>query len=337
MPKLRPCSTKKVNQPTSETKYIEIKTLFRQTIISFHYICQPITIHLSRFTTMLDQRIIDLFDQFTHGVITRQEFMRRLTVFAGSAVGATSVLSKLQLDYTNADTTAYAADEIETKYVEYDSGSATIRAYLATPKKKKKRAGVVVIHENRGLNPHIEDVTRRVALAGFTALAPDGLSPLGGTPADADAARELIGKLEQPVAIQLFKDGLKYLRELPKASGKTGCVGFCWGGAMANNLAVNDPNLNAAVAFYGRQAAAEDVPKIKAALLLHYGALDERVNAGIPAYEAALKQHNKNYQLYIYEGANHAFHNDTAGPRYDEKAAKLAWGRTMEFFEEKLK
>jgi carboxymethylenebutenolidase len=263
--------------------------------------------------------------------------MRRLTVFAGSTVAATSVLSKLQLDYSSADTTAYAADEIETKYIEYDSNGKKIKGYLAAPKKNKKRAGVVIIHENRGLNPHIEDVARRAALAGFTALAPDGLSPLGNTPSDPDAARDLIGKLEAPVALQLFKDGLKYLRELPKATGKTGCVGFCWGGAMANNLAVNDPELNAAVAFYGRQAAAADVPKIKAALMLHYGALDERVNAGIPAYEAALKEHNKEYQVFIYEGANHAFHNDTAGPRYDEKAAKLAWGRTIAFFEEKLK
>jgi carboxymethylenebutenolidase len=243
----------------------------------------------------------------------------------------------LQLDYSDADTTADAADKIETRYIEYDSNGAKIRGYLATPKKNKKRAGVVVIHENRGLNPHIEDVARRAALAGFTALAPDGLSPLGGTPADADAARDLIGKLEQPIAIQLFKDGLKYLREFPKATGKTGCVGFCWGGAMANNLAVNDPNLNAAVAFYGRQAAVEDVPKIKAALMLHYGGLDERVNAGIPAYEEALKKNNKAYQIFIYEGANHAFHNDTAGPRYDEKAAKLAWERTINFFEGKLK
>lgn len=286
---------------------------------------------------MLDQRIIDLFDQFTHGVITRQEFMRRLTVFAGSTVAAMAILPKLELDFADADTTAEAGDKIETSYVEYESNGKKIRGYLATPKKRKKRAGVVVIHENRGLNPHIEDVARRAALAGFTALAPDGLSPLGGTPADSDAARDLIGKLEQSIAIQLFKDGLKYLRELPKATGKTGCVGFCWGGAMANSLAVNDPNLQAAVAFYGRQAAAEDVPKIKAALMLHYGALDERVNAGIPAYEEALKKYNKTYQVFIYEGANHAFHNDTAGPRYDEKAAKLAWGRTIAFFEEQLK
>jgi len=286
---------------------------------------------------MLDQRIIDLFDQFTHGVITRQEFMRRLTVFAGSTVAAMAILPKLELDFADANTTAEAANEIETRYVEYESNGKKIKGYLATPKKKKKRAGVVVIHENRGLNPHIEDVARRAALAGFTALAPDGLSPLGGTPADSDAARDLIGKLEQPVAIQLFKDGLEYLRKLPKATGKTGCVGFCWGGAMANSLAVNDPNLQAAVAFYGRQAAAEDVPKIKAALMLHYGALDERVNAGIPAYEEALKKYNKAYQVFIYESANHAFHNDTAGPRYDEKAAKLAWSRTIVFFEEKLK
>lgn len=286
---------------------------------------------------MLDQRIIDLFDQFTHGSITRQEFMRRLTIFTGSTVAAMAMLPKLQLDYSHANTTTDAADTIEAHYVEYESKGAKIKGYLAMPKKKKKRAGVVVIHENRGLNPHIEDVARRVALAGFTALAPDGLSPLGGTPSDEDAARDLISKLEQPIAIQLFKDGLEYLRQLPKASGKTGCVGFCWGGAMANNLAVNDPNLQAAVAFYGRQPAGEDVPNINASLLLHYGALDERINAGIPAYEEALKKNGKDYQIYIYEGANHAFHNDTAGPRYNEKAAKLAWSRTIDFFEKKLK
>lgn len=286
---------------------------------------------------MLDQKIIDLFDQFTHGVITRQEFMRRLTVFAGSTVAATSLLSKLKLDYSHAETTAEDADKIETSYIEYNSNGKTIKAYLAAPKKNKKRGGVVVIHENRGLNPHIEDVTRRVALAGFIGLAPDGLSPLGGTPKDEDEARNLISKLEQPLAIQLFKDGLEYVRALPKANGKTGCVGFCWGGGMANNLAVNDPKLQAAVAFYGRQPAAEDVPKINATLLLHYGALDERINAGIPAYEEALKKNNKAYQIFIYEGANHAFHNDTAGPRYNEQAAKLAWSRTIALFEEKLK
>ena len=195
---------------------------------------------------------------------------------------------------------------------------------------------VMVIHENRGLNPHIEDVTRRAAQAGYLAIAPDALSPLGGTVEDADKARDMFSKLDAAKTITNFVKGVDYGASRKDSTGKVGCVGFCWGGAMANNLAVNAPNLKAAVAFYGRQPVAEDVSKIKAAVQLHYGGLDERVNAGIPAYEKALKDAGKTYELYMYDNVNHAFHNDTAPTRYNEAAAKLAWTRTLAFFEKYL-
>jgi carboxymethylenebutenolidase len=212
-----------------------------------------------------------------------------------------------------------------------------MKGYLAKPKQKGKYGTVVVIHENRGLNPHIEDVTRRVALAGFLAIAPDALSPLGGTPTNEDEARNMFGKLDTQKNLNNFIKAFDYAKSLDDTNGKTGCVGFCWGGAMANQLAVNMPDLKAAVAFYGRQPDAADVPKIKAALQLHYGALDERINAGIPAFEEALKKAGAKYELYIYEGANHAFHNDTAPTRYNAAAAKLAWERTIKLFNDKLK
>ncbi|MCB9082369.1 MAG: dienelactone hydrolase family protein [Lewinellaceae bacterium] len=281
---------------------------------------------------MLDQKIINLFDAYTHGAMTRKEFLQRLAQMAGSTVAAMALLPQLELNLTQANTTAADADKLQTGYVEYPSEAGPVRAYMAAPRKPKKRSGVVIIHENRGLNAHIEDVARRAALAGYTAIAPDGLSPLGGTPEDTDEARTRIGQLTPEAALQVFLGGLAYLRQYPKATGKTGCVGFCWGGAMANNLAVNDPQLNAAVAFYGRQPAAADVPKIKAALMLHYAGLDTRINAGIPDYEAALKANGVSYELFMYDGVNHAFHNDTAGPRYDKAAAKLAWQRTIAFF-----
>jgi carboxymethylenebutenolidase len=193
-----------------------------------------------------------------------------------------------------------------------------------------------VIHENRGLNAHIEDVTRRAAKAGYLAIAPNALAPLGGTPANEDEARTKFQELKAENNLQNFINVFAYLKTRKDYNGKAGCVGFCWGGAMANSLAVNVPDLRAAVPFYGRQAATEDVPKIKAALQLHYGGLDERVNAGIPAYEEALKKNGKTYELYIYEGAQHAFHNDTAPTRYNEAAAKLAWERTLQFFNKYL-
>jgi carboxymethylenebutenolidase len=196
---------------------------------------------------------------------------------------------------------------------------------------------VVVIHENRGLVPHIEDVARRVALEGFLALAPDALSPLGGTPADLDKARSMIQTLDSQSNTQNFVAAVRYLKTHPASTGKVGVVGFCWGGAVANQLAVHSPDLNAAVPFYGRQPASEDVPKIKASLLLHYAGLDEGINKGIPAYEAALKKASIDYKIYMYEGANHAFFNDTNAERYNKDAAQLAWQRTVSFFKEKLR
>ena len=207
-----------------------------------------------------------------------------------------------------------------------------MKSYVARPLKEGKYPTVMVIHENRGLNPHIEDVTRRAAQAGYLAIAPDALSPLGGTVEDADKARDMFAKLDAAKNLTNFIKGVDYAAARADSTGKVGCVGFCWGGAMANNLAVNSPNLKAAVAFYGRQPVAEDVSKIKSAVQLHYGGLDERVNAGIPAYEKALKDAGKTYELYMYDNVNHAFHNDTAPTRYNEEAAKLAWSRTLAFF-----
>ena len=202
--------------------------------------------------------------------------------------------------------------------------------------KETKKAGVVIIHENRGLNPHIEDVARRVAKEGFLALAPDALSPMGGTPSDQDKARDMIRQLDGPSTLGDFLAAVTYLSSHPASTQKVGCMGFCWGGAMANQMAVNSPGLAAAIPYYGSQPADEDVPKIKAALLLHYAELDERINKGIPAFEAALKKHGKAYQIHIYKGAQHAFNNDTS-ERYHKEAAQTAWKRSMAFFSEKLK
>jgi len=212
-----------------------------------------------------------------------------------------------------------------------------VRAYLARPKGDAKLPGVVVIHENRGLNPHIEDVNRRVAVEGFLAVAPDALSPVGGTPKDQDKARSLFKKLDKASTVKNFTAAVTYLKTHPLSTGKVGVVGFCWGGTMANQVAVNSPDVVAAVPFYGIQPASEDVPKIEASMLLHYAGLDKRINKGIPAFEAALKVASVDYKLYMYEGAKHAFNNDTRAQRYHKEAAQLAWQRTIMFLKEKLK
>ncbi|MCX8020326.1 MAG: dienelactone hydrolase family protein [Chitinophagaceae bacterium] len=283
----------------------------------------------------MDQRIINLYDEYTHKPLSRQEFLQRLSVLAGGTTAAMALLPLLEVNYANAAITD--ADDLFTEYISYPGTPAEMKAYVARPKKKKKYAAVVVIHENRGLNAHIEDVTRRVAKAGYLGIAPNALAPLGGTPDNADEAREKFQKLNPEETLQNFIGVFRYLKTRKDCNGIFGCVGFCWGGAMANNLAVHVPELKAAVSFYGRQPAAEDVPKIKAAIQLHYAEMDERINAGIPAYEEALKKNNITYELYMYEGAQHAFHNDTAPTRYNEKAAKLAWQRTLEFFSGHLK
>lgn len=284
---------------------------------------------------MLDPRIISLYDEYTHKPLSRKEFLRRLIQVAGSTAAAMSMLPLLESNYTGGLLTP--ADDLYTEYVSYPGYTGDMHTYVARPKEKKTYAAVVVIHENRGRNAHIEEVTRRAARAGYLAVAPNALSPLGGTPADEDEARKLFTQLDARESLENFIRAFGYLARRDDCNGRFGCVGFCWGGAMANNLAVQVPALKAAVAFYGRQPEAADVPKIKAAVQLHYAGIDERVNAGIPAYEEALKKAGVRYELYRYEGVNHAFHNDTSTARYNAEAAQLAWQRTLRFWEEYLR
>lgn len=285
----------------------------------------------------MDQRIINLYDEYTHKPLSRQEFMRRMVLLTGSTAAAMTVLPMLEVNYAHA-TVVTKDDDLFTEKISYKGANdSNMEAYVARPKKENKYAAVVVIHENRGLNAHIEDVARRAAKAGYLAIAPNALAPLGGTPANEDEARTLFTKLNQAETQQNFIKAFDYLSSRKDYNGKAGCVGFCWGGAMANFLAVNVPSLKAAVAFYGRQPEIADVPKIKAAVQLHYAGLDERINAGKDAYADALKKNNIVHEVYLYEGANHAFHNDSAPTRYNEAAAKLAWQRTLEFFAKHLK
>lgn len=284
----------------------------------------------------MDQRIINLFDEYTHRPLSRKEFLDRLLLLAGSAALATTALSVLEPGYAHAATISPLAENLTEETVTWPGDGATVSGYLVHPKGRKKRGVVVVIHENRGLTPHIKDVTRRVAQAGYLALGVDALSVVGGTPADEDKGRELIGQLDSQKNLNNYLAALTYLRARPESNGRTGCVGFCWGGGLANQLAVHDPSLNAAVAYYGQQPKPEDVPQIKANVMLHYGGLDQRINADIPAYEAALKAAHIPYELFIYEGVNHAFNNDTSPARYNAEAAKLAWERTLRLFKEKL-
>lgn len=285
----------------------------------------------------MNQEIINLFDEYTHKPLSRDEFMKRLARLTGSTAAALAVLPLLEVNYAYAATVNEDDDDLMIESITYAGDDTTMRGYLVKPKNTAGKLGsVIVIHENRGLNPHIKDVARRVAKAGYLALAIDALSPFGGTPTNEDEARGLFAKLDAQKNVNNFLKGLDYVRARSESNGKTGCVGFCWGGGLANQLAVNSPELNAAVAYYGRQADVADVPKIKAKLQLHYGGLDERVNAGIPAYETALKAAGTRYELYVYEGANHAFNNDTAPTRYSPEAAKLAWERTLRLFKETL-
>jgi len=283
----------------------------------------------------MDQRIINLYDEYTHKPLTRTEFLRRLVLLTGSVTAAMAVLPMIEVNQAHAAITS--DEDLFTERISYPGVNGDMQAYVARPKEEKKYAAVIVIHENRGLNAHIEDVTRRAAGAGYLAIAPNALAPLGGTPANEDEARAKFQELKAEDNLQNFIKVFDYLPKRKDFNGKTGCVGFCWGGAMSNNLAVNVPSLKAAVPFYGRQPKPEDVPKIKAALQLHYAENDQGVNAGIAAYEEALKNNKITYELYMYPGAQHAFHNDTAPSRYNEAAAKLAWQRTLEFFSKYLK
>lgn len=281
------------------------------------------------------QEIINLYDEYTHKPLTRQEFLKRLAVLAGGTAAALTILPMLESNYAAAAVTA--EDDLLTEYVKYPGVPGEVTAYVARPKGEKKYAAVVVIHENRGLTPHIEDVARRAAGAGYLAIAPNALSASGKTFANEDEARQAFTELKAENNSQNFKNAFPYLATRKDYNGNVGCVGFCWGGAMSNTLAVNVPQLKAAVAFYGRQPAAEDVPKIEAAIQLHYAGQDERVNAGMAAYEEALKANRVKYEQFLYEGTQHAFHNDTSAARYNETAAKLAWARTLAWFAEHLK
>ncbi len=284
----------------------------------------------------MDQRIIDLYDDYTHGGLSRRSFLDQLAGLAGSTAAAATLLPVLTSNYAKAQTVSDTDPRISAETVDVP-GVQGLKGYLVKPKGASGRLpAVIVIHENRGLNPHIRDVTRRLATEGFLALGLDYLSPVGGTPADEEKGREMIGQLKQPDVIASGKAAVAFLKGRPDSNGKVGAVGFCWGGGAVNNLAVNEPGLSAGVAYYGGQPKAEDVPKIEAALLLHYASLDERINAGIPAYEAALKQAGKAYELHMYQGVNHAFNNDTAAARYDKAAADLAWSRTTAFLKRQL-
>lgn len=282
----------------------------------------------------MDQKIINLYDEYTHTSLSRKDFMKKLAILAGGTAVALSMLPLLENNYATAATVDDA--DLVTENITYPGSEGEVKAFSARPKGSKKLGTVLVIHENRGLNPHIIDVTKRVAAAGYIAVAPDALSPFGGTPADEDKARDLIGQLDPAKNLQNYLKGLEYLRTRKDGNHKTGCVGFCWGGGMSNQLAVHDPKLLAAVAYYGQQPKAEEVANIKAHVMLHYAGLDERIDAGIPAYEAALKNNHVKYDLYIYEGVNHAFNNNTSPTRYNEAAAKLAWERTLKLFKETL-
>lgn len=279
----------------------------------------------------LDRRIVELYDEYTHKPLDRRSFMNRLIAIAGSAAAAEAALALLEPNYAQAQQISADDARIESKRIDETIGGVRLKGYLVTPKAQAKRGGVVVIHENRGLNPHIEDVTRRAALAGFTALGVDFLTPLGGTPADADAARALFAQLKPEDVVAQGRAALAFLKARPDATGKVGAVGFCWGGGAVNDLAVSAPELNAGVVFYGRSPDLTKVPLIKARLLIQHAARDTRLVEGLPAYEMALKAAGINYQAIVYPDADHAFHNDTSAERYNAAAAKLAWERTVAF------
>ncbi len=285
-----------------------------------------------------DQELLDLYDRYVHSSISRREFMDKAARFAIGGVTVAALVEGLLPNYALANQVDDKDPRIKTEYIDYYSpqGHGKIRGYRARPAGASgKLSGVVVVHENRGLNPYIEDVARRLAVAGFDALAPDGLTPLGGYPGTDDEGKVMQRKLDKGKLRWDFIDAFVHLRSDANSTGKVGVVGFCYGGGVSNAMAVHLPELAAAVPFYGSQPAAEDVVKIKAPLLLHYAGLDKRINAGWPEYEKALKAHSKEFTAHIYPEVNHGFHNDTTA-RYDEAAAELAWQRTVDFFNAKL-
>lgn len=285
----------------------------------------------------MNQKIATLYKRYTEGSLDRREFFKRLALVAGGSTAAYAILAQLETDSAMAAMVPEDDPRLHTETVLYPGETGDMRAYWARPKGKEELPGVIVIHENRGLNAHIRDVTRRMALEGFLAVAPDALSPMGGTPENPDEVSSKFRELSGQDTIKNFVAAVKYLKTHPLSTGKVGCTGFCWGGGMTNQVAVHSADLSAAVPYYGSQPAVEDVSKIKAPLLLHYAGLDERINKGIPAFEEALKRAKIDYKIYIYEGAQHAFNNDTNASRYHKEAAELAWKRTITFFNERLR
>jgi carboxymethylenebutenolidase len=285
----------------------------------------------------MDPKIIDLYNEYIRDSMDRRAFFNKLALLASGMAGACALLQVLEGNHARAAIVPGDDPRLHTEYVTYPGATGEVRAYLARPKEDENRPGVIVIHENRGLNAHIEDVNRRIALEGFFSVAPDALSPVGGTPDDPDKARSLINGLDPQSTVKNYTAAVKYLKTHPMCTGKVGVVGFCWGGGMANEVAVHSADVRAVVPYYGRQPRSEDVSKIKASLLLHYAGLDERINKGIPAFEAALKAASLDYKIYMYPGAKHAFNNDTNAERYNKEAAQLAWQRTISFLKEKLR
>jgi carboxymethylenebutenolidase len=288
-------------------------------------------------TPAITQAMIDAYDEYTHLTLDRRRFMDHLTRLAGSGVAAAAIAPLLAANSAQAAIVAENDPRVKGEDITYPGSGGEMKGYLVRPANQAGKLGtVIVVHENRGLNPHIRDVARRVALEGFVALAPDFMSPLGGTPDDEDKVRDLFSTLDPAQVATNAVATVTYLKGFKGGNGKVGAVGFCWGGGIVNMLAVNSPDLVAAVAYYGMQPKADDVPKIKAALLLHYAGLDTRTNAGIDAFKKELDAAHVEYTVYVYEGANHAFNNDTSAARYDKAAADLAWGRTIAFLKQKL-
>ncbi len=282
----------------------------------------------------MKRKVDELYEEYRNGNVSRREFMKKLALVTGGTAAAVVILPGC--NGASARSKQSEAMKLINEFITYPGANGDMRAYLSMPEGKDKLPGVIVIHENRGLVPHIQDVNRRMAMEGFISLAPDALSPLGGTPEDENKGREMIGQLNREETVKNFVAAVQYLKTHPRSTGKVGCTGFCWGGAMTNQVAVNSPDLNAAAPYYGSTPVPEDVPKIKAKIMAHYAGDDERINSGIPAFEEALKQAGIDYQIFIYEGTQHAFNNDT-GQRYNKEAADLAWKRTTEFFKDKLK
>lgn len=284
----------------------------------------------------MQSKILDLYGEYTGGFLSRREFIGRLAVIVGGTSAAYSLMIALGNNYAHAEKISKNDTRIESSEVTVKGASGDIRAYMALPRGDKKVPGVVVIHEIWGLNPHIEDVARRFAVEGFMAIAPDALSSLGGSPEDPKKASPMMRQLDNDKTVGDYIAAAKFVQSHSRSNGNVGVVGFCWGGRMTNQVAVNWPDLKAAAPFYGGQPESEKVPKIKAAMMLHYAGNDEGINQGIPAFEDALKKASIEYTLYMYEGAEHAFYNDTNESRYNKEAAELAWKRTIDFFRKKL-